>query len=455
MVMSFDDYDVAGPASGDGGSSEAATSRFELSGPTSLIAQRDVPTALELAIAASPDVAPTIGVDEPTPSSSALKATITAADSTHISASIVAHASGSITFRAHAGDRIQSLDVAITVPPTSGDLDPHFGTSGVVTFESSAQVYALATDADGAIYIGFVRQRLDGADLAVRKITALGAPDPAFGDGGLAVVRPHDVGAPIQGVLALDARRVLLTESVNADPAPGYTLVDRLDPTGGRDPSFGDGGTAALPLAAAVVGATQTSTFAVGGSAGRLQAVRLRGDGGIDDTFGNIDLGPTPATDTPCFRFDPSEVVLGVRVSNPDTEDFEVVRFGETGAVLTPLKTPSSAAFLVCSVTPTSGLVVRAGSYDSVSSTGTTHVLTGPGVPVDVAVDTVGRVLLLGFVDTTGSVTRHDPAGNLDPTFRASFALDGVARLALAPDNGVIVVVTTSKNELRVMRLLP
>lgn len=185
-----------------------------------------------------------------------------------------------------------------------GGVDPTFGEHGHVVFapaDASLSAYATAIDDEGRILVGGSRWAFaeDGMpnQAVVWRLLANGAPDPSFGDGGIAIVPILETtGLPaIQAVLPLHDGRVLAAGNL------GGFGVARLRADGGIDADFGSGGITTIPLGDSGVGTATVFAIARDGD-GRILlagsgnaatdatwivavAVRLSSDGALDTTF--------------------------------------------------------------------------------------------------------------------------------------------------------------------------
>lgn len=139
----------------------------------------------------------------------------------------------------------------------SGAPDPTFAAGGRFDLSLANSVYsqlrAVAVEPDGSVvavgftYSGFDREAGFGpcggcSQAVVVKLTPTGAPDPAFGEGG--VVRLGGAGA----VPAMEARDLailgdgrILVSGATQGAYPSFVLA-RLAPSGALDPTFGQGG---------------------------------------------------------------------------------------------------------------------------------------------------------------------------------------------------------------------
>ncbi|MDP9388104.1 MAG: hypothetical protein M3Q48_09390 [Actinomycetota bacterium] len=177
-----------------------------------------------------------------------------------------------------------------------GVQDPTFGEAGEVVLDPGRDHHdaavALALDADRPVLVGFT-----GADTLVARLGSDGAPDPAFGHGGVAEVNTgvnnddyvHD------SVLLPDGDMVVvgMTMWFNAASA----LVARLDPNGSLDAAFGDGGVSTVDLGTyasesiAAVALAPDGDLVLAGAVSEAETsvlvMRMGGDGRLDDGFGD------------------------------------------------------------------------------------------------------------------------------------------------------------------------
>jgi uncharacterized delta-60 repeat protein len=321
----------------------------------------------------------------------------------------------------------------------AGDLDPTFGTGGKVLFPPGdlGGIADVAVLADGRIVLAEAPSAPVHNPVDVIRLTAVGAADPTFGDGGRAVI---DFGGPVGGggVAVLPGGAVLVGTGV-----PGGVSVARLTPAGIPDPAFGAGGRAAVvaPGWGMIVRAVLVQPdgrivlTGEGGDAARrgVQVRRLTADGRPDPAFGdggraNFDLGSV------------GSAVAGGALQ----PDGRIVLVGD-GRRSDPL----GSQFLALRLTP-------AGALDPTFGTGGVAAVDfefADGVR-GVAVQPDGRIVLAGSAlppfeldrDHDFAVARLTPDGALDPSFgtggRAWVDAGGSERasgVAVQPDGGIII----------------
>lgn len=134
-------------------------------------------------------------------------------------------------------------ELAVARLQPDGTLDAGFGNGGVVLAHSEdrleeSEASGLAVLADGAILVS--------GSSALLRLSAAGALDPSFGNGG--VVEP--VGTP-RALLALPGGEAVLAGlgSHSCCSMPGDYVLSRYRPDGSLDPGFGSGGRATLDIA--------------------------------------------------------------------------------------------------------------------------------------------------------------------------------------------------------------
>jgi uncharacterized delta-60 repeat protein len=136
-----------------------------------------------------------------------------------------------------------------SLPGAAGDLDPGFGSGGIVV-DAAGPGRQVLVRADGKIYVA--------AGNLVGRLTDAGAWDPAFAAGGKAIdflaarLQPEESVAPTALTLLRDGKLLVgLAQQGRVDlPA---TLATRLDPTTATvDGGFGEGGVWRVPAGSGV-----------------------------------------------------------------------------------------------------------------------------------------------------------------------------------------------------------
>ena len=131
----------------------------------------------------------------------------------------------------------------------AGGLAPAFGHGGIVTTSFGSNSFqfsgtALAPDGDivvsGQIQSGQQTPPATGAILAYRPNGNL---DPAFGSGGILTLPPASPGSPSQTLGAIQPIDILVSVlTINSTLSGGENLLLRLKSNGQADPTFGSGG---------------------------------------------------------------------------------------------------------------------------------------------------------------------------------------------------------------------
>lgn len=190
------------------------------------------------------------------------------------------------------GDDSRALRLA-----TTGQLDPSFGDGGLVTFNAGtngdATVGGAALTADGHLLVG------GGGDggITVAELTASGAIDANFGDGGVAKLLLD--GTPVINDVAVGANGdVVVVGNRIDDGFPAGLVVARFHADGRLDRTFGAGGLVthlrAMPydcdsgtsVALDAAGDIVVAGCRVAGGESRVMVERLLPTGQPDPTFG-------------------------------------------------------------------------------------------------------------------------------------------------------------------------
>ena len=322
-------------------------------------------------------------------------------------------------------------DFAVARLLVTGALDPGFGSGGKVRFAplpAIGGISALAVQPDGKIVVAGVGGAGPGRglDMVVARLTAAGAVDSSFGDGGKTAI---DFSGQRDFVLALALQpdgKIVVAGSVfdNARQDEDFALA-RLDADGKLDAGFGTDG--------------RVRTDFPGGSA-EAEAVVIQPDGKI------VVAGHAGhAYNSQCS---PSCVVA-------------LARYGATGALdptfdgdgLATVGESGQSVARGVALQPDGKIVVAAGLHIlRVTATGALDPTFGGGgslaTPAGinagvVLVDRAGRIVVGGtdFSAGTARVVRLTPAGGVDSRFGAPEAAGaaGVMDGALAPDGKIVL----------------
>jgi uncharacterized delta-60 repeat protein len=185
-------------------------------------------------------------------------------------------------------------------------LDPGYGTGGVAALEGPFFGSAAATSAtltDAGLVVASRRLELDtGEHVLSARVTAAGALDPAWGDGGIELYADD---ARAVGVFALpgDGGVLLVGSTLPEGGAPADLLQLRTDATGAPDPGFGTGGRLRTDLGRE--GLDQFTVVEARPGGGLFVA----GDTGDGIVAGRYDGAGTPDADRPPAPLLPSRLV--------------------------------------------------------------------------------------------------------------------------------------------------
>ena len=252
--------------------------------------------------------------------------------------------------------------------PTDGDLDPTFGTGGVVMtdFNTSTDLAnAVAVQADGKLVVAgttYVNNDFSDEDFAIARYNTDGSLDMSFGTNGKVTTDFPGLAAVISAVMIQPDRKIV----VAGGAYPLFTFagdfkVARYNPDGSLDTSFGAGGIVttifpgdgsfafALALQSdgkIIAAGTDFFDFNPGDMSDTDFALaRYNPDGSLDATFGN---GGTVTTDflgaeddvfSVLIQPDGKIVAVGSANSPFDFYDFAAARYMSNGTLDTTFGT--------------------------------------------------------------------------------------------------------------------
>jgi len=187
-------------------------------------------------------------------------------------------------------------DIAVWRHAADGALDPSFGDDGTALLDlgDSERVRAIAVDRRGRVLVAGHSDHGDHTHALLLRLTADGALDEDFGQGGQAVL--HDLDA-VTGVHVDRTGRITLAGTTTKDGAVA-TAVLRLGDDGAPRTGFGEDGRALVAwpgLQAAGSGALAldrsgrilTATAATDGTSGVIGTARLTRAGTLDASWGD------------------------------------------------------------------------------------------------------------------------------------------------------------------------
>jgi uncharacterized delta-60 repeat protein len=364
-----------------------------------------------------------------------------------------------------------SIPIALLVSASGqaapGDLDPGFGTGGIVVTDVSTsnndEATAVALQPDGKIVAA--GKSFNGSDVAVVRYTANGALDSSFGSGGK-VSTPVGTGTDEGNAVAVqpDGKIVVAGEASNG--TNNDVAVVRYKPDGSLDTSFGSGGIVMTPVGASDDGASSVALqpdgkIVVAGTSRTSQdnfaVVRYTTTGALDGTFGTGGTVVTPlgsGADAAAMALQPDgKIVLAGGAAGATGTDFALVRYTATGALdgsfgsggkVTTSFSPGLDEALGVALQPDGKIVAgglaspagddfalarynQSGSLDASFGSGgkvTTDVTPGRfDVGRSVALQPDGKIVLAGLTEGASpedfAVARYEPDGSLDGSFGA------------------------------------
>jgi uncharacterized delta-60 repeat protein len=331
---------------------------------------------------------------------------------------------------------------------SAGALDPTFGNGAGYLTANAPPGGKVLLQPDGKMVVGSY-----DAAFALARFNSDGSLDTSFGNGGIASTPSIQGETDHAYAAALQANGDILEGGYVHKGFDTFALV-RYTPNGVLDSSFGNQGTVITYLRPAGVANSEISEIliqpdgkiiAVGGTMGassNIVLARYNADGSLDATFGTNGLVNLvdPSVSQPYvadarLQSDGKIVTVGSSILSGQGRAYEMARFNSDGSLDTTFGT--------------SGLVRTsfglAGKFDGIS---------------DLAIQSDGKILVVGTsnYDASGdeewSMARYDSSGNLDPTFGSGGKLTDpitsapttssiAASLALQSDGKIVVVGNT------------
>jgi uncharacterized delta-60 repeat protein len=329
-----------------------------------------------------------------------------------------------------------------------GDLDPTFGTGGIVIEGASdpglMTANGVVVQPDGLIVVAGGT----GTAVLVRRYRSDGTPDPAFGTGGATTVT-FGVGSVAATDVALWQDGTDLKIVVAGATSAGDMAVARLMPDGALDATFDGDGRTTIDFgssdSAEAVAVQPDGRVVVAGTSGSspFALARLDVGGSLDATFDG-DGRVTTTLPGGCFGSCQPDRLLDLTLQQ-DGPDLKIVAVGEdvfagsgssfalarympngsldpsfgTGGIQTTFPTPTNLSRLSGVVIQPDGAIVTAGhkspnNFDSV----------------------VARYLTSGALDGTfgsGGIATIDATPGMAPA-----GFDQLADVTLAPDGGIV-----------------
>ena len=285
-----------------------------------------------------------------------------------------------------------------------GDLDPTFGSGGIVITRGSSMrtldsASAMAIQSDGKI-VTVGRSNLNGAtwNFAVVRYNTDGSLDTSFGGTGIVITQvgnSHDSASAV--AIQADGKIVVAGSIYDIPSSPGSwrLAVVRYNTNGSLDTSFN--GTGEVITSVGDSGASSVAIQLDGkivAVSSNFTVVRYNSNGSLDSSFGGTGIVITPvegSTNSVAIQSDGKIVAAGS--SENGFSAVTVVRYNTDGT-------------LDNSFNGTGKVVTSVGSSDSGAS--------------DLAIQPNGKIVVTAYtLDSTGgfAVVRYNPEGSLDTSF--------------------------------------
>jgi uncharacterized delta-60 repeat protein len=243
--------------------------------------------------------------------------------------------------RSLAGTLVFMLCCSTTAFADPGDLDPTFGSGGVVIAPSTSQGSALARQPDGKLVA--VGYRIASPNrFMVARYDATGALDPGFGTGGVAETALGAGSATARAVALQADGKIVVAGSCLNGPSDAQFAVVRYEADGTLDATFGTGGIVI------VGGPTDENGRGVAVQAdGKLVVVgrqwtgtqnifvlaRFETDGTLDATFGTGGWVTGPGTEAEEVLIQPDGKLVVVGYKIVVNRDFAIARYETDGTL--------------------------------------------------------------------------------------------------------------------------
>ena len=356
-----------------------------------------------------------------------------------------------------------------------GDLDPTFGSGGIVTTNigsSFGDGYGMALQPDGKIVVAGDALAYHDAypDFIVVRYNSDGSLDSTFGSGGEVITPIGSSGATARSVAVQPDGRIVAAGYTSNSYGSDYDFaVVRYNSDGSLDSTFGSGGkvTTAVgsshdygyDVALQSDGKIVVAGYSYNGSNYDFAVVRYNSDGSLDTTFGSggkVRTAMGSSTDrgySVALQSDGKIVVAGNSSIGTSNDGFAVARynsdgsldttFGSGGKVMTDVGPYGESGYSVA-LQSNGGIVVAGYAYNSnhdadfavvrYSGNGSLDTTFGSGGKVttaiglssddygySVAVQPDGKIVVGGYTsngsDYDMAVIRYNSAGSLDTTF--------------------------------------
>jgi uncharacterized delta-60 repeat protein len=325
-----------------------------------------------------------------------------------------------------------------TAQAAPGDLDPSFGSGGIVTTTigtDDADANAVAIQSDGKVVAGgfFLNDTLSQNEFALVRYTTTGVRDTTFGTGGI-VRTPIGTDDEVNALAIQSDGKVVAAGTSFNEGQNEFALV-RYTTTGALDTTFNPTGTMpgivttaigtdddeAYALAIQPDGKLVVAGYSNNGSQDVFALVRYNADGSLDTTFNPT--GTMPGIVTTAIGTGDEAFALDIDLNgnlvaggtsfngNLGQNEFALVRYTTTGA----LDTTFGLGGIVTTALGT--------HYDQINS---------------LAIDSNGNLVAAGYSDKGNqyvfTLVRYTTTGALDMTFGTG----GIVTTALGTDDDEI-----------------
>ncbi len=476
LISTLDEFDTTPPAA-DGGitsSSSGSLIGYRLDGPSTVTVRTNVPANIELVVVRDSTFRDLVALDPIESTSPRTTATLINEEPDRFIVRVVASESGTLSFHARSGSRVQSVQVKIVVQPGPGELDPTFGDGGILAFENGV-IFGSYVDVQGRITLGASVATSDGTVIRLFRFLSSGAPDPLFGHTGKGQfdLRVIDPGKEIATNVAPSGDNILISYG---------NKIEKVSTANIHEP-FGDAGILEFPTSSVVVHGSSSLGLAVERRTDEITISRLNDDGSFAKVFGDNgafripDLATSPQR-IDCVNVDEAEQVAYFGIyQQPD--GFKFYGFPANGSSSTILELGDrfglSNTHTGCAISPSRiGVLATYELLEVLKESGTTQspsTVLEPG-PVSIAMDSADRFVIAGTLRSqapdggtpgTVGVVRHLADGTLDSTFHAkdrdfgaALPMTGPAMVKIVPStNAILVFGQGAGNSNLIARVLP
>ena len=229
-----------------------------------------------------------------------------------------------------------------------GDLDPSFGTGGIVTTALGTQAdrpRAILIEPDGKIVVAGETFIGPTYDAFIARYLLGGALDPSFGTSGVVRLRTTTYDHLVYAIVREADGKLVVAGVAHSAETPDFYLARRM-PDGSPDPTFGTNGKVTTNLGAFDVAITMArqddGKLVVGGRTGfpgnydDFALVRYLPDGTLDDSFGSggistVHLGNGQSSGQALVIQPDGKIVLGGYTRLGTNYDAALLRFDADG----------------------------------------------------------------------------------------------------------------------------